>query len=116
MTDKDQKLNEDDDWVTKDVDYSPEKLSKLKGDINLLLARLETAPSTLSDLSEYQKTGNVFMTKSGKLKWKQYILRLYGDQLTFTNASVRPIIIIIEFHRGLILFPSTWLSFYSCEY
>jgi hypothetical protein len=27
------------------------------------------------------------MTKSGKLKWKQYSLRMYGDQLTFTAAG-----------------------------
>lgn len=87
MADKDHKLNDNDDDWTKDVDYSPEKLQKLKGDINLLLARLETAPATLNDLSEYTRTGNVFMTKSGKLKWKQYSLRLTGDQLTFSTAA-----------------------------
>lgn len=78
--------DDDFDWAK---EVHGEKLARLKGDINLMLARLETAPSQLADASDVTRSGPAFMAKNGKPAWRRYDAALCGDQLTFARPGVR---------------------------
>jgi len=75
-----------------------ERLKDIKGDINLLIARLDSPPKKLRDLSSIYHEGWLFMTKSGKLHWKKYFVRLTGDVLNFyagpsvTNVKTQTVV------------------------
>lgn len=88
MTEKTQLLDEADyDW-TKDVELPlVERMRRVKGDISLVIAKLETLPQQLNDYSAIKHEGPVFMTKSGKPRWKKLFAQLQGDQLLFRKAQ-----------------------------
>lgn len=75
------------DW-TKDVDLPLiERMRRVKGDIGLIIAKLETIPVNLGNFSDISKSGTVYMTKSGKPRWKTLFASLQGDQLTFRRDA-----------------------------
>lgn len=82
--------DEEYDWLNAEGEYTREKIERIKGDVELLLSRLETAPTKLVDLGKFDRTGITYMTKSGKPKWKKFTLKLTGDQLVFFDPTVRP--------------------------
>lgn len=71
------------EWQEITAPAPKEKLKQLKGDINLLIAKLEVGPQRLRDLSDISNEGWMYMTKSGKLSWKKFYVQLVGDVISF---------------------------------
>jgi len=69
-----------------------DRLKEIEGDINTLMVDLRKEPDTLTDLSELQLEGWLFVTESGKINWKKYYSRLTSDVISlFEGPTTRDV-------------------------